>query len=103
MEFHYLDSDFAGLDESRLAICRADGPFGPWCYVRGQTLDTDRNVIALRSDKLGVFLLVQRPTEADVNAGSVLEVLLGLRPEDPIFDRDGNDIVNVADLVRENP
>lgn len=97
--FHYLDREIPGLDESRLCLYTAPGPFGPWVHVPGAAFDAIRNRVAAPVTRLGLFLIAQAPRASDADSASVLEVLLGQRPEHPVFDLNGDRKINVADLL----
>ncbi len=57
VQFQYLDSEIAGLDESQLVLYHAPSPDGPWTVVEDQMLDPTTNTITANLDSFSVFTI----------------------------------------------
>ncbi|MCX5782347.1 MAG: T9SS type A sorting domain-containing protein, partial [Elusimicrobia bacterium] len=65
---YYRDSDIAGLDESKLVICRYDSTNNLWTPLPS-TVYPDQNKVVAQTDHLSKFVLVQLAPAA--NLGSI--------------------------------
>lgn len=71
IRFQYLDSEIAGMDESKLQLFQAPSPSGPWTKAAGAYLDTARNEMLVGVGSLGYFAL----STVDVTPPSAISII----------------------------
>jgi hypothetical protein len=97
----YTDRELGTLGENTLRLFQAPAPTGPWTPVATQILDTHRNEVTGIVGAMGHFAIRgdYRTGSTGMSSEGILEHLLGLIPEAPGMDVNGDNRVDVSDLT----
>jgi hypothetical protein len=98
----YTDRELGTLIEDTLELFQAPSPTGPWTPVGTQILDTHRNEVMGVVSTMGHFAIQgdYRTGTTGMSSEGIVEHLLGLIPEAPGMDVNGDGHIDASDLTR---